>query len=372
MHENMLEIEDLLCDDSFINYCKNGSPQDVEKWISFSNKNAANLQLVEAAKERFIQVFNALAMADRDEQENRIMNRLNMVEAAPVVKMQQLESVAMGNVFPLILKLTASVAIVVVAVFFGITHQSTGTKKDTLKTFSSAYGERKNFQLPDGSVVTLNGGSKMSISVNYGISSRDIYLQGEAFFDVKHNKSLPFIVHTAAMDIKALGTAFNVNAYLGEKITETSLVRGVVEVTLKEEQNRKVLLYPNQKVQWKQPSAKLDKQEAEAIKKEYNITPSSISEIQSLTKMDGGDVKEIAWKENKLVFADETFSEIAILLERWYGVKIVFNDDVIRNYRFTGIFEREELRSVLSILKESRNFTYKTVNGETLIVNLYK
>ena len=371
MHEHMLEIEDLLCDESFINFCKNVSQEDVEKWVSFSNKNAANLLLVNDARERFIQVFSAMAIADREEQENRIISRLDIVESAPVVKMQLFEQSGRSTIFPLLFKLTASVAVVVAAIVFSFFYHP-DVKKEILKTFSAAYGERKNFQLPDGSVVSLNGGSKMSISGAYGISSRDIYLEGEAFFDVKHNKELPFIVHTASMDIKALGTAFNVNAYLGEKITETSLVRGVVEVTLKEEQNRKVLLYPNQKVQWKQSTAKLDKQEAEAIKKEYNIIPSSISQIQSLTKMDGGDVKEIAWKENKLVFADNTFSEIAILLERWYGVKIVFTDDVIRNYRFTGIFEREELRSVLGILKESRNFNYKTVNGETFIVNLYK
>ena len=137
MHENILEIEDLLCDDSFINYCKNVSPQDIEKWISFSNKNDANLQLVQAAKERFIQVFSALAMADREEQEHRIINRLNMVESASVVKMQQLEAGAKDNVFPLLLKITASVAIVLVVIGLGINYQSARPKADTLKTFSS-------------------------------------------------------------------------------------------------------------------------------------------------------------------------------------------------------------------------------------------
>ena len=93
---------------------------------------------------------------------------------------------------------------------------------------------------------------------------------------------------------------------------------------------------------------------------------------QNITKTDEGDIKETAWKENKLVFTDETFTDIAVLLERWYGVKIVFADDAIRNYRFTGIFEKEELGSVLSILKESRNFKYVTIPGETIKVNLYK
>ena len=119
----MLEIEDLLCDESFINFCKNVSQEDVEKWVSFSNKNAANLLLVNDARERFIQVFSAMAIADREEQENRIISRLDIVESAPVVKMQLFEQSGRSTIFPLLFKLTASVAVVVAAIFsvFSIT-----------------------------------------------------------------------------------------------------------------------------------------------------------------------------------------------------------------------------------------------------------
>ena len=85
-----------------------------------------------------------------------------------------------------------------------------------------------------------------------------------------------------------------------------------------------------------------------------------------------GDIKEIAWKENKLIFDDQDFGDIAVLLERWYGVKINFKDNALRNYRFTGIFEKEDLNTVLDFLKESRNFNYTIEKDEPLTVNLFK
>lgn len=276
------------------------------------------------------------------------------------------------NVLSILLVLTASVA--AAALVFIVNNNSgeiNNEKKEVWKTFISTYGERKNFQLPDGSVVTLNGGSKVTIGGGYGVSTRDIFLEGEAFFDVKHNKEIPFIVHTSAMDIKAVGTAFDVKAYPGEKNTETALINGVVEVTLKEAQQRKVILQPNQKVQWTSPASGPVDAENEKSKAEDRKQKTAGS-VQNITKTDDGDIIETAWKENKLVFTDESLSDIAVLLERWYGVKIVFADDAIRNYRFTGIFEKEELGSVLSILKESRSFNYVTVPGETIKVKLYK
>jgi ferric-dicitrate binding protein FerR (iron transport regulator) len=363
MEFGKMDMEDLLADESFINYCKQTVPGDIARWEAYLREHPDDAICIGNAKTRFAAIFNAMAMADRDEQEALLKSRLTSVDPAPIVQMQGYEDKKNKHIFSMLLKLTAAVAVVIVAGYF-ILKNNDHSGKEGLKIFAAAYGERKNFQLPDGSVVILNAGSKMHIDERYGISTRDIYLEGEAFFDVKHNKALPFIVHTPAMDVKALGTAFNVKAYPGEKMTETSLVRGIVEVTLKEEKNRKVLLYPNEKVQWKQPSAD------EAAKEKKILLPQNL--VQSLTKTDRNEIKEIAWTENKLVFADETFADIAILLERWYGVKIEFADEVTRNYRFTGIFEKEEIGAVLSFLKESRDFNYEIIQGNTLTVKIHQ
>ncbi len=365
-----MDIEDLLLDETFINYCKQSSAEDIAKWESFLQENPHHRMLVENARIRFIEIFNAISIADRDEQEAMLMARLMIVNEAPVIPLEEYQEEKKRNVFSLWLKLAAGVAVVLAAVFFVVEYNG-GSKKESLRIFVSALGERKNFQLPDGSVVALNAGSKMYFKENYGISSRDIYLEGEAFFDVKHNQSLPFIVHTLAMDIKVLGTAFNVKAYPDEKITETSLLRGIVEITLKQEQNRKVMLHPNQKVKWKLRDSFADSSITAIVKKGKKL-PSVDSLVQSLNKTDEGKIQETAWTENKLVFEDEEFADIAILLERWYGVKVEFSDDYIRRYRFTGVFVKEQLGTVLSFLKESRSFNYEIIPGDITTVKIFK
>jgi transmembrane sensor len=368
MNAPKMTVEDLLADESFINYCKNSSPEDVAFWETYTLENPADQLLIKNAKATFIDLFNTLAMNDLDEQATLLVTRLNRVEA-PIVQLQERVEKKSKNIFYL-LKISAAVAAVVAVVLLAVNFYSgSNPNKEGHRTFMAAFGERKDFQLPDGSVVTLNGGSKLEIGEGFGVASRYLYLEGEAFFDVKHNAALPFIVHTPAMDVKALGTAFNVKAYPGEKITETSLLRGLVEVTLNENNNRKMLLHPNQKVHWEHGSINGGVTNSSNIKKGHKINDAD-SLMQKLITNEDGDIKEIAWKENKLIFEDDSFEDIALLLERWYGVKILISDEAIRSYRFTGLFEKEELGTVLNLLKESRNFNYEIEPGKTLQVNI--
>ncbi|MGG9962868.1 FecR family protein [Ferruginibacter sp. SUN106] len=366
MNADKMSIEDLLSDESFINYCKGISPDDITFWENYVKVNPTRSLLVNHAKEKYIQLFNALALADLEEQATRLKNSISEGEVAPVIQMEQFEKVKQRRMLPLLFKISAA-AILIAGLFFASRYFVAGKNND-IKTYMAAYGERKNIQLPDGSIVTLNAGSNIKINEKFGTATRDVYLEGEAFFEVKHDTSHPFIVHTPAMDVKALGTAFNVKAYLNEKSTETSLIRGLVEVTLKEDNNLKMLLYPNQKIEWRHPNENTNSSLAKKVTA-INV-PDSLK--KKLVVTHNGDIKEIAWKENKLIFDDEDFDGIAVLLERWYGAKINFKDSVIRNYRFTGIFEKEDLNTVLDYLKEARNFHYTIERGETLIINLSK
>jgi len=370
MNADKMNIEDLLSDESFINYCKGSSPGDIAFWENYVTVNPGRRAMVEHAKEKYIQLFNALAQADLEEQVDRLKNSIDQADGAPVIQMEKFEKRKRGRVLPLLLKITAA-AMLIVGLFFTLNYFVTGKKDNTIKTYAAAYGERKTIQLPDGSNVTLNAGSNIKINEKFGIGTRDVYLEGEAFFEVKHDTSLPFIVHTPVMDVKALGTAFNVKAYLNEKTTETSLLRGLVEVTLKEDNDLKMLLYPNQKIEWKHLGANTVNTSAAPAKKinALNVTDSL---KKKLVANNNGDIKEIAWKENKLVFDDEEFDNIAVLLERWYGAKINFKDTSIRNYRFTGTYEKEDLNTVLDFLKESRSFNYTIERGETVIINVSK
>ena len=102
--------------------------------------------------------------------------------------------------------------------------------------------------------------------------------------------------------------------------------------------------------------------------KKKEMSPDEL--IQSLTKTDRGDLKEIAWTENKLVFGDDSLEDIAVLLSRWYGVQIEFANDAIRHYRFTGEFEKEELVTVLGFMKESKKFNYEIIPGDPVTYRL--
>lgn len=360
--------EDLLADESFINFCRKSSPLDVEKWQRYAAQNGEQRLQVEAAQKLFNELFSVLAAEDLREQENLLKRKLLAADASSFASVN--ENSKKKRTFSLLLpKLgyAAAVVLLIVGAYYLFAKRSE-TKED-LRSFTVPNGERKSFQLADGSLVTLNAGSKISIDKAYGQSDRDIYLEGEAFFDVKHNTALPFVVHTLAMDVKAVGTAFNVKAYPGERLSEAALIRGLVEVTLNKNNGRKLLLHPNQKVQWDAHNATNnfsepapEKNKAEGIK----------HLIQPLKTTDGGDIKEVAWTSNKLIFDGETLADIAVVLERWYGVKINFTDDDVRNIRETGIFQKEDIRTVLDFWKESKKFSYTVTPGNPTVITVSK
>ena len=124
----------------------------------------------------------------------------------------------------------------VIALVFEKSHNSTETfqaassGQKNNSEISTKNGSKTNVILPDGSQVWLNAGSKLSYDKNYGNTIREINLTGEAFFDVVHNVEKPFIIHTSKMDIKVLGTRFNVKSYPTDKTTEATLIRGSIEV----------------------------------------------------------------------------------------------------------------------------------------------
>jgi transmembrane sensor len=371
MLSDNLSPEDLLADESFINFCKKTSQADTEKWQRYAAENNEQRLQVEAAQKLFAGLFSILAAEDLAEQESILKRKLLSAETPPVVSMAEVSEKKQRLTFFSRYKIgyAAAVLLIIAGSYFLFT-QSRETK-ESLKSFTVPNGERKSFQLADGSLITLNAGSKISIDKDYGVSDRDVYLEGEAFFDVKHNTALPFIVHTPAMDVKAVGTAFNVKAYAGERLSEAALIRGLVEVTLNKVEGHKLLLHPNQKVRW--DSRNEDSSFTEPTTAENKTENNRVKQlIQPLKTTESGDIKEVAWTANKLIFDDETFGDIAAVFERWYGVKINFTDEDVRDIRFTGTFQKEELRTVLAFWKESKKFNYTITPGNPTVITISK
>jgi ferric-dicitrate binding protein FerR (iron transport regulator) len=169
------------------------------------------------------------------------------------------------------------------------------------------------------------------------------------------------------MDVKVLGTVFNVKAYPGDKITETSLIKGSVEVTLNSGARKKVILHPNEKIilpndLLRVPVAAADEPKAASAETDkYRITGLTYNVIDST-------LAEVSWTENRIVFNENSLDEIATELERWYSVSIRFEDEAVRKYRFTAVFDRKNITQVLDALQLSRPFEYKIENDNKIVI----
>lgn len=222
---------------------------------------------------------------------------------------------------------------------------------------SSPPGSKTKLVLPDSTVVWLNAGSKLTYNEHFGTTNRNTTLTGEAFFDVKKS-SIPFIIHANTVQIKVLGTAFNVKAYPNEKTTETSLIRGRVEITLDKRPGQPFILKPNEKLIVANDQ---DEIKPEVKKKEPLVV------WKGLTRTKDSSIVETSWVENKLVFQDESFTEIAQKMERWYGVSIEFRNEEVAAERLSGTFTTETIREALTALQITTRFHY-TMKGNSIII----
>ena len=197
-------------------------------------------------------------------------------------------------------------------------------------------GSKTDLELPDGTKVWVNADTRLSYDKDFGNGTREVTLVGEAYFDVTKDKTRPFIVHTATMDVKVLGTAFNVRAYKNETNAQATLIRGAVEVILKKKSNKTLLLAPNEKIIVAN-EAKYEEKTGKAL------TPATEAELIKLptTKKDSL-INEIQWVQNRIVFDQEKLENIIPVLERWYNIKIEQNaKNPSRLY--SGIFENDSL-----------------------------
>jgi transmembrane sensor len=222
---------------------------------------------------------------------------------------------------------------------------------------SSPFGSKTKLVLPDSTIVWLNAGSKLTYNEHFGSTNRSTTLTGEAFFDVKKS-TVPFTIRANNIQIKVLGTAFNVKAYPDEKTTETSLIRGRVEVTLDKRPGEPIVLKPNEKliVSKEEPQTRTEVQKRE---------PKVI--IDELTRIHDTTIVETSWVHNELIFQDETFSDVAHKMERWYGVAIEFKDDKVADEHLSGTFTTETIQDALTALQYSTRFHY-AVKGNAITI----
>jgi len=245
---------------------------------------------------------------------------------------------------------------------------SSALATNPINTISTKYGSRTKIELPDGSTVWLNAGSKLTYDKDFGNSIREVNLTGEGFFNVVHNADKPFIIHTSFFDIKDLGTQFNVKCYPEDKTTETSLVEGSVEITVKKRPDNKWILKPDEKLVLLNESISDEiKKEVTAIKSNH-LPQEPIVAIKKLTYLPADSFSvETAWTYNKLSFEDEAFSEVAKKMERWYDSEFEFRNKKLEDIHMNGSFISETLEQAMDALKYTNGFSYEIKDRKVII-----
>ena len=239
--------------------------------------------------------------------------------------------------------------------------------EDQYNEVSVSYGSKSRIVLPDGSVVNLNSGSVLHYPASFDQRERKVFIEGEAFFDVKRNSKVPFYVNTPEITIKVLGTSFNIKSYSDDDFVETTLVSGTIEIYANQEVNtnasRILVLKPNQQVIFEKQTGQLAVSRANEEKENHKLKPIKSLLIQQ--KIDVGPI--ISWKDNRLIFRDESFADLSRKLERWYDVEIEIQDEELAGALFSGIFVRETIEQALNAMKLATPFEYR-MNKNRIII----
>lgn len=221
---------------------------------------------------------------------------------------------------------------------------------------------KQRLVLSDGTIVTLNSGTSFKYPLSFTGKNREVYLNGEAFFEVHKDREHPFIIHTNKMNVRVLGTAFNIKSYDNESRSETSLIHGSIEVTLNDRAADRIILKPHDKlIVENNLSEKIETNipnSSDKLNAPVKYTQYSVTNITYNPQIDNAAI-ETLWLKNKLVFNNDDFESIAADMERWYGIQIVFKHDELKKLRFTATFELETPTKALESLRVTEDFQLK-------------
>lgn len=249
------------------------------------------------------------------------------------LKFQNGESIVLNNP----VKLNATGEIIDEANNIAIDHSFPKDKIEWLE-IKVPIAQYYNLTLPDSTLVTLNSNSTIKFPSKFIEKNREVFVEGEAFFDVKNNQNQLFIVNTNQANIQVLGTSFNVNNY-NEKLI-TTLEKGKVNVQSK---NDSRILKPSQK----------------AIVKDNSI------EI-----LDANILKDLAWKNKKFHFENDRLEEILFQIQNWYGVKTDYKKFKNHQETFSGTINRDvNLSQFLEMLSKTSDYNFSIQNNHLIIHN---
>jgi transmembrane sensor len=367
MNVKNYQVEDFLLNESFQRFAIGNIPEDIEYWEGWARKHPGDQDRFNSAREIIRFIASRKTLPKHQSVSDEVFERLQKQIVSETTHNQNYKRKVHINYY-------WHAASIIIIIGLTLLLKNSTNADPTLSTGKYLEvvvpeGQRSQLILPDGTKVWLNSGTSFKYPVEFLKSKREVYIDGEAFFNVTHNRKLPFIVYMKEnLSIKVFGTEFNVKCYAEEKIIETTLVNGNIRL-IKEDNNKHILqeinIKPNEKATYQKENLQLIVTKlVSSPKTEEKTEPQKIKAIKPLD-----DIELItAWKDDALVFHDETFEEISVKMERWFGMKIVIMDNNLKQERFTGKFvNKETVYQILDIFNRSEPIKYITKNKEIII-----
>jgi len=219
------------------------------------------------------------------------------------------------------------------------THAS--AEKISFNTLWVPYGKRTSIILTDGSKVWLNSGSKLVFPAVFTKERREVYLDGEAIFEVAHNKERPFVVKTGEQEIEVLGTVFNVSSYPDENVVSTVLKSGSVKIKYKQ---NNITLNPGKR-------AVYDRANNQSYVNKVDVEP------------------YFSWRDGVFIFKSDSMESIMKKIARYYNVEIKIDNSELAKTTFSGYLDlRDNVENVIKTIQETTKFNYNIID-EKLIIN---
>lgn len=328
-----MEEENKHIDELIANYLTEGLDKnaldELKTWIAAS---AENQQYFIRQREIWFSAVSreAASVYDKDKAFENFRNR--------VESQKEIQSTSRRGFSLSALWRYAAVVAIIIAVGCISYWQGEVNVKDTFADISveAPLGSKTKLYLPDGTLVWLNAGSRMTYSQGFGVDNRKVELEGEGYFEVKRNEKIPFFVKTKDLQLQVLGTKFNFRDYPEDHEVVVSLLEGKVGLNNLLREEKEAVLSPDER-------AVLNK--ANGLLTVESVTASNASQ----------------WTDGYLFFDEEHLPDIAKELERSYNVKIHIANDSLKTFRFYGNFVRREqnIQEVLEALASTEKMQYK-------------
>ena len=378
MEEEILGIDFILLTRYLNNETDESETSQVEAWSEASHENKMVFLKIQKA---WLLATASAGMQEWEKTTSKEQFLLKLLKAE--VREEEDLSISDNNSWKTIRKALAYAAAILILVgipslfiyrhFFVSPNDFSKEKIFTL--ISAPKGSKTEMVLADGTKVWLNAGSILKFSTDFNNTNREVFLDGEAYFDVTKNKNKPFLVRTSKITLRVLGTSFNVKSYSEEKTIETTLIRGEVKVEKSDADGHisNYLLKPNQKAIFNKADGDIkfyDLSDKKLVKKAGEATAISklpVKNQNSIEPVSALAEKDISWKDGYFLVFDETLESIMIKVERRFDISIEFKNETIKKLRYSGKIKESTPEQILEALKITSPIDYEMKGNKVQI-----